>query len=274
MKDEHFSNDKYKKIAYNGRETTEQERFRIPWLDVLRGLTVISMVCYHWMWDVVYIQNESYPWYDGLPGYIWQQSICWSFIILSGFSLRLGRHPLRRGATVFAAGALVTVVTVFILPRFFVSGLDIWFGVLTLLGSSMLIVGLADSVLKKIPPVPGLFIFAALFFVTRNVNIGFLGFEGLNFVSIPDVLYANYFTAFLGFPPRGFYSSDYFSLVPWIFLFLVGYYLYGLYENIAGERTYKKSVPILSTIGRGSLYIYIVHQPLITLLMFLIYQFK
>ena len=41
---------------------------------------------------------------------VWQQSICWVFILLSGFCLPLGHHPFRRGAVVFGAGALVTAV--------------------------------------------------------------------------------------------------------------------------------------------------------------------
>ena len=106
-------------------------RYRL--LDELRGLDLISMMLYHGMWDVVFLFGVAQKWYTGRPGFVWQQSICWVFILLSGFCLPLGHHPFRRGAVVFGAGALVTAVTLLFLPEDVV-----WFGVLTLLGSSML----------------------------------------------------------------------------------------------------------------------------------------
>ena len=107
-------------------------RYRL--LDELRGLDLISMMLYHGMWDVVFLFGVAQKWYTGRPGFVWQQSICWVFILLSGFCLPLGHHPFRRGAVVFGAGALVTAVTLLFLPEDVV-----WFGVLTLLGSSMLL---------------------------------------------------------------------------------------------------------------------------------------
>lgn len=104
-------------------------RYRL--LDELRGLDLISMMLYHGMWDVVFLFGVAQKWYTGRPGFVWQQSICWVFILLSGFCLPLGHHPFRRGAVVFGAGALVTAVTLLFLPEDVV-----WFGVLTLLGSS------------------------------------------------------------------------------------------------------------------------------------------
>ena len=101
-------------------------RYRL--LDELRGLDLISMMLYHGMWDVVFLFGVAQKWYTGRPGFVWQQSICWVFILLSGFCLPLGHHPFRRGAVVFGAGALVTAVTLLFLPEDVV-----WFGVLTLL---------------------------------------------------------------------------------------------------------------------------------------------
>ena len=90
-------------------------RYRL--LDELRGLDLISMMLYHGMWDVVFLFGVAQKWYTGRPGFVWQQSICWVFILLSGFCLPLGHHPFRRGAVVFGAGALVTAVTLLFLPE-------------------------------------------------------------------------------------------------------------------------------------------------------------
>ena len=85
---------------------------RYALLDELRGLDLISMMLYHGMWDAVYLFGVVVPWYSAGQGRLWQQSICWVFILLSGFCFSLGHHGLRRGLTVLAASAAVTVVTV------------------------------------------------------------------------------------------------------------------------------------------------------------------
>ena len=84
---------------------------RYALLDELRGLDLVSMMLYHGCWDLVNLFGIQADWYYGLPGHLWQQSICWVFILLSGFCVQLGHHTLRRGAQVFGAGALVTAVT-------------------------------------------------------------------------------------------------------------------------------------------------------------------
>ena len=73
----------------------QQERYHL--LDGLRGLTLVSMILYHGMYDLVELYGVSVGWFFRTPGYIWQQSICWTFILLSGFCWRLGKEPLKRG---------------------------------------------------------------------------------------------------------------------------------------------------------------------------------
>lgn len=134
-------------------------RYRL--LDELRGLDLISMMLYHGMWDVVFLFGVAQKWYTGRPGFVWQQSICWVFLLLSGFCLPLGHHPFRRGAVVFGAGALVTAVTLLFLPEEVV-----WFGVLTLLGSAMLLTAALDPLLRRVPPAVGVALSALLFWGT------------------------------------------------------------------------------------------------------------
>ena len=140
---------------------------RYALLDELRGLDLISMMCYHGLWDVVFLFGVQLPWYTGMPGHLWQQSICWVFILLSGFCLPMGHHPYKRGALVFGAGALVTAVTVFFMPEDVVL-----FGVLTLLGSAMGITALLEKALRKIPPAVGAVVSVALFGLTYMPSWG------------------------------------------------------------------------------------------------------
>lgn len=134
---------------------------RCALLDELRGLDLISMMLYHGMWDLVYLFGVRAPWYGSWQGELWQQSICWVFILLSGFCLPLGRHPVKRGAVVFGCGALVTAVTLIFMPAD-----AVWFGVLTLLGSAMIITGLLEKWMEKVPPVVGLAGSMFLFYFT------------------------------------------------------------------------------------------------------------
>lgn len=167
---------------------------RCALLDELRGLDLISMMLYHGMWDLVYLFGVSAPWYGSWQGELWQQSICWVFILLSGFCLPLGHHPVKRGAMVFGCGALVTAVTLIFMPADVV-----WFGVLTLLGSAMIITGLLEKWLEKVPPVVGLAGSFFLFYFTRHAADGYLQL-GHWLITPPGFLYANYFTAYLVLP--------------------------------------------------------------------------
>lgn len=191
---------------------------RCALLDELRGLDLISMMLYHGMWDLVYLFGVRAPWYGSWQGELWQQSICWVFILLSGFCLPLGRHPVKRGAVVFGCGALVTAVTLIFMP----AG-AVWFGVLTLLGSAMIITGLLEKWMEKVPPVVGLAGSMFLFYFTRYAADGYLQL-GHWLITLPGFLYANYFTAYLGFYPFGFFSTDYFPLTPWA-LPVLGWFL-------------------------------------------------
>lgn len=168
---------------------------RYALLDELRGLDLVSMMLYHACWDMMFLFGIWMDWYIGWPGRLWQQSICWVFILLSGFCVPLGHRTLKRGAQVFAAGALVTVVTLVFMPED-----RVVFGVLTFLGSAMLLTGVLEPLLKKIPPAAGLAVSAVLFALTYHLDERWLGFGGLR-LALPDAWYANYFTAFFGFLP-------------------------------------------------------------------------
>ena len=131
------------------------------------------------------------------------------------------------------------------------------------------------------PPDSFLFtgICAVLFFLTRNVNAHTFGFEGLRIGHVPDALYQNLFTAYLGFPPRGFFSTDYFSLIPWIFLFGVGASI-GAWRGRGGDKGDGSKCPrsldslcnCLQFLGRHSLIIYMLHQVVIYACLYLIFR--
>ena len=142
-------------------------RLRSGTLDTIRGLTLVSMIVYHACWDLVYLYRLDWGWYRSFWAGIWQQSICCTFILLSGFCWQMGRHPLRRGLMSFFGGAAVSLATLLVLPE-----APVQFGVLTFLGSAALLTIPLRPLLLRIPPRPGLALSFALFLVLRDVNEG------------------------------------------------------------------------------------------------------
>lgn len=228
---------------------------RLDGLDTLRGVTILSMVAYHACWDLVYIFGKDWAWYRSDAAYVWQQSICWTFILLSGYCWSLGRHRLKRGLMAFGGGVLVSLVTLLFMPED-----PVRFGVLTLLGSAALLTIPLEPLLRRIPARAGLAGSFSLFLLLRDVNGGWLGFEGARVLALPGSLYRNLLTAYLGFPAASFYSTDYFSLLPWLFLFWTGYFLWRLRP---GDRGGGPRLPGITAMGRHSLLIYLLHQPVI-----------
>lgn len=241
---------------YTGKNKWNARRWAA--LDNLRGLTLVSMIAYHTCWDMVYLFGMDWAWYRSPGAYVWQQSICWTFILLSGFCFSLGSRPLRRGLEVFGGGLLVTAVTLLFTPE-----TRVVFGVLTLLGSCMLLMVPLERLFRQLPAWAGLTGSALLFFLLRNVNRGCLGFEGLSLSSLPAALYQNLATAFLGFPPAGFFSTDYFSLLPWFLLFLTGYFLNRLWRERRRIPAGGTRIPVLGALGQYSLPVYLLHQPVV-----------
>ncbi len=235
----------------------KKERFYL--LDGLRGLTLLSMIAYHAMYDLVMLYHMPYVWFWTKPGYIWQQSICWTFILLSGFCWRLGKNPVKRGLIIFAGGLIITAVTSIFMP----SG-RILFGILTFTGTAMMVLAPVSRWLQRIPAWAGIAGSGILFFLSRNINDGYWGFESIILGKAPERLYHGMLMTFLGFSEPGFFSGDYFSFFPWIFLYLCGYFLYDVlmrWETVRKALTCR--VPVLEWIGRNTLPVYMLHQPVL-----------
>ena len=172
----------------------------------------------------------------------------------------MGRNHLKRGLMVFGGGALVTLVTLLFMPQN-----RVIFGVLTMIGSAMLLLIPLEKFLKKIPAEIGVSISFLLFLLLRNVNKGYLGFESINLWALPYSWYKNLFTTFVGFPMPSFYSTDYFSLFPWFFLFLTGYFLFGVCtkNDVLQWKIFRVKLPFVDYLGRNSLLVYLLHQPIL-----------
>ena len=240
---------------------------RYPLLDQIRGLALLSMMAYHAAWDLVYLFGVEWPWYHSRGAFFWQQATCWTFILLSGFCAPMGRRGYRRGLTVFACGWIISAVMAIFMPDS-----PNLFGILVFLGSAMMLTTVLRSLLAKIPPIAGMSVSFLTFAVLRPIGRGIIGW-GKWKMAVPKWLYRNNLTAFLGFPHDSFYSTDYFPLLPWIFLFLTGYFFYFIMKEKGRlQHLPRLPLPLVEGLGKASLYVYMAHQPVIYAVLRLVFS--
>ena len=232
---------------------------RIHTMDEVRGFCVVLMVIYHAFYTTGYLFGFSFG-RNFIAFFSPAEPLIASvFILISGISSNLSRSNLRRGVKLLLVAAAVTLVTVLVTPQD-----AIYFGILHFLSIAMILFGLLQKAVGKIPLCIGLAASAVLYFLTYGIPQGFLGIPGLLGVSLPSELYQTDFLFLLGFKSPRFFSADYFPLLPHIFAFLFGTFLGRL--ALTGrfpKALYKKRVPPLSFAGRHALIIYILHQPII-----------
>ena len=241
----------------NGKALLKENK-RYYLLDSLRGISIISMIAFHLCYDLFMIYGINTSWYFYPITAVWERSICVVFILGSGMCLNFAGYGIKRGILLNLAGFAVTCVTVIAEPN-----QAVWFGVLNLIGCSMMIVSVLSDNLKKIRPLSGALISFLLYAVSYDVPKGYVGLFGLDIVKLPDFLYSCKYLAFLGFPSSDFFSTDFFPLIPWIFLFAAGFYLWNFIVEKNLTKYFELKIPVLDKIGRYSLWIYLAHQPII-----------
>ena len=178
---------------------------RIAAFDALRGFALVNMAVYHGVYDWVYVFGRPAAWFTQTGNaHIWQQFICWTFILLAGAVFPYGKHAVRRGAVTFGCGFLLTAVTMLVMPSE-----QILFGVLHLIGAAVLLSALLRRFLDRAPALPGAIASFVLFLFLRSVPMGYLGIGELQLFELPRQLYSVPFLFPLGLPGPGFYSADY-----------------------------------------------------------------
>lgn len=242
---------------------------RIDIMDAIRGVAILSMVFYHTLYDISDIFGYPIPILNTLFFEIVRQPFTWAFILLAGVSSRFSHSNLKRGARVFAFGMIVTVVTLVFIPS-----QSIYFGILHFMGCAILLFELVRVPLDKIPRKFALVLWSLLFAVTFVMpDRGVIGFPGLFCIRLPDFLLNTPNIYPLGFPDSNFYSADYFPMIPWFFMFLIGTVVgVPIREHKLPEKFYTARVPFLAAAGRNTLLIYVLHQPIVYGLLYIIFK--
>ena len=231
-------------------------RGRIWEIDAIRGLLILCVIASHTLYYASFILRrftlppliEFVMQYGGLL-----------FVVLSGLSATLGRRSFRRGLLVFAGGMVLTLGSLAAVHLgWLTEDMVIRFGVLHLLGFAMMIYPL----LKKLP---------------SPVLLGFgLAVLALGYwFQFKPVLTESRYLFALGLRYPGFSSGDYFPIAPHLGWFSLGIVLgRSLYaEKKTRLPQVNPETPILRFLrwcGRNSLYIFILHLPIIGGIMMLL----
>ncbi|RPF47239.1 putative membrane protein [Hydrogenoanaerobacterium saccharovorans] len=239
---------------------------RVWLIDEGRGVFILLMVLYHLFYDLVFIFEVNLPVFEWKATGYFQLIIAGFFVFISGVSSRFSRGNLKRGVQCFAFGLLMTAGTWLFLPSQIVL-----FGILHMLGISMILFGLLKPILDKIPPLVGLIGCVLLYFVTYHTQTGTWGVLGWQ-IGLPTGWYTTDFLFFLGLPKPEFWSSDYFPLLPWIFMYLSGTFA-GVYvkNRQCPSWFYTPHSRVLAFLGRNTILIYLVHQPIIYAVLYVLF---
>jgi len=238
-------------------EVIMKENKRYWEIDAVRGIAVVLMILYHICFDLDFLGIINIQ-LNTIPFLLFLYPIGTLFLLLVGISLTLRYEQikeivsfqkrfflfLKQGTVLLSFGLLITAVT-YLYPR---QGFII-FGVLHCIGISIIL---------------------GYFFVSKKNLSLFLGVLCILFGFVFSFIRIDsYWFLWLGFRPIGFYTLDYFPLFPWFGIVLIGIFLGNtLYPN--GNRRFKCTVSYKHSIlknllflGRHSLFIYLIHQPII-----------
>ncbi|MBV7337245.1 DUF1624 domain-containing protein [Chloroflexi bacterium TSY] len=240
------------------RATDTQSTVQRLWeIDALRGVAVVMMVIYHLVWDLYFLQIvPTINLYSGFWKYF-QRTTASTFLFLVGVSLVISynrtrgskeqtgqfRKFLRRSLIIFGLGMVITLVV------WFAGTGSVDFGVLHLIGFSIVAA------------------YPFLRFTWINIALWML----LNFVGsfLQAPLVVTKLFVWLGLKPPFYAAVDYFPIIPWFGVVLLGIGM----ANILYPRSQRRfNLPDLSRgfptralqyLGRHSLVIYLLHQPIL-----------
>ena len=219
-------------------------------LDVIRGSALFLMIFLHLLWDLDF--------YNVMPLdttiYSLNKIVSFTFFLVAGISVSIAYrrksayHVIKHGIWIFNVGMGLTIITLMVIPQ-----RPIYFGVLHCIGLSLLL-SVPFIRFKKYAVLPA---FCAI--------IAGLVIDAIP-TSSPSIV-----QLILGLHQSNIwqYTVDYFPVLPWLGIMLLGIAI----GNVAykdGKRQFKlpnlnpyKSARMVSFFGKNSLYVYLVHQPVI-----------
>lgn len=215
------------------------ETRRIWEIDLLRAAAIVLMTAFHIVYDLNVFLGWNIVWTKGFWFWVGKSSAL-IFIFISGISSGLGSKPVKRGLLVLGLGLGISAVTYFALGDEYIR-----FGILHFLGACMLL----SPALRKLPS----WALTLLALVVTCLAQPIERMRVSTFWLLP-----------LGFMYAGFSSADYYPLIPYLAVFILGIIAYKLcYFQRRSLFNFQVQSKIITGLSRNSLLIYVVHQPLI-----------
>lgn len=215
-------------------------------IDVLRAIAIVLMVLFHFVYDLKEFAGVSIDYQSPFWFFIGKASAL-LFIFISGLSSGFSRSPVRRGLKVLFYGMCITVVTYLFMKDEYVR-----FGILHFLGVSMILSPL-------------------LFRLSSWTLLGLAGSSAVLGFWFKDQLLNTSLMLPFGLMYVGFGSMDYYPLFPYLAATILGVLAY---RHFYAQRTeplfpFQLNSTWIKWLSRNSLGIYILHQPILLLIIFL-----
>lgn len=226
---------------------------RVPAIDNLRGLAIVAMVAFHFSFDLRHFGFTTADFYRDPFWLHARTAILSSFLFLAGVSLVLAQSTeagrarfWRQVARVAAAAMLVSVASYFVFPQRY-----IWFGVLHAIAVSLVL-------LRPLASRPWV-----------ALGLGIAVIVAGNVVASP--VFDNRAWGWLGFMTAKPPTEDYVPLFPWAGVMLLGMAAAHFLRrtDFRGLAVLARLPALFGMLGRHSLAIYLVHQPVLFGLVYL-----
>ncbi len=212
---------------------------RIWEIDFLRGIALLLMIIFHLLFNLKEFYGYPVQYNSGVYFYIGKLSAI-LFMVISAISSSFSRNNVRRGVKFLAVGMLITAASHLYNPDY-----GIKFGILHFIGTCILLYPLFRGLNKYLLPVLG----------TIVIILG----QYLDSIYMPH----NYLFIF-NLTGSAWVSADYYPLLPWLGVFLYGIAL-GKFIYPERKSLFSFTPPMnpFSYLGEHTLFVYLVHQPLL-----------
>ncbi len=234
---------------------------RFPEIDIARGIAVIMMVVFHTAFDLRFLGIVPL---NVTTGFFRILALVTAslFLFLVGVSLsissayaetRLDRREfvvkyIVRGAFILALGLGITLVTWILIPSVYIR-----FGILHLIGLAVMVSPLYSRLTWQN------LLLGAIFIALGPVVAGIRGSQWL---------------LWSGIHPLSFASVDYTPLFPWMGVVLIGVFAGSVLYPLGNRRPESSAFSFapLEFLGRHSLAIYLIHQPVIITVLIILFS--
>lgn len=223
---------------------------RLPVIDALRGIALVAMIIFHASWNLDAFRFTQMGVVSAPAWLGFAKTIAGSFLVLTGLSLALADAAdhsttarLKRIGRIALAAALVSVATYYVFPDAFV-----YFGIL----HHIALAGLIAWPLLRVHWLLIVGLAAAIVFINHTVAMDAADTRWLAWIGLSRNV-----------PP----TNDYVPVFPWFALVLAGLLLARIILARPALMTGFQAQPSwtrpLVWMGRHSLMIYLIHQPVL-----------